>query len=128
MLQLAAPQALAYLLVALSLWYAISSRRQLRVKAIPFTSERVLIIGASSGIGQSIAHQYAARGAHICLVARREKELEQVATACRAQSPGGPSKVVAVVADCTLPEDIIRVRQALASGIPLKCLQFDRLH
>jgi NAD(P)-dependent dehydrogenase (short-subunit alcohol dehydrogenase family) len=40
---------------------------------------RVVITGASSGIGQALAKHYAARGATLGLVARREKELNDLA-------------------------------------------------
>ncbi len=38
----------------------------------------IVITGASSGIGESAARQLAARGARVCLVARRAEELERV--------------------------------------------------
>lgn len=40
---------------------------------------RVVITGASSGIGQALAKHYAERGATLALIARREKELENLA-------------------------------------------------
>ena len=36
----------------------------------------IVITGASSGIGEQAARQLAARGAQVCLVARRREELE----------------------------------------------------
>jgi short-subunit dehydrogenase len=40
--------------------------------------EHVLIIGASSGIGEALARRLAADGARVALVARRQKELEKI--------------------------------------------------
>lgn len=41
--------------------------------------QRVIITGASSGIGSALAHCYAQRGAALGLIARRKAELEQLA-------------------------------------------------
>uniref|UniRef100_A0A0D9VGB2 3-oxoacyl-[acyl-carrier-protein] reductase n=1 Tax=Leersia perrieri TaxID=77586 RepID=A0A0D9VGB2_9ORYZ len=57
----------------------------------------VLITGASSGIGEELAYQYAAQGACLALVARRKKALEDVAAAARER--GSPSVLV-------LPADV----------------------
>ena len=39
---------------------------------------RVLITGASSGIGEQLAYQYARLGAHVVVTARREPHLQKV--------------------------------------------------
>ncbi|KAF2944984.1 hypothetical protein DAI22_02g183600 [Oryza sativa Japonica Group] len=57
----------------------------------------VLITGASSGIGEELAYQYAAQGACLALVARRKKALEGVAAA--ALERGSPDVLV-------LPADV----------------------
>jgi hypothetical protein len=43
--------------------------------------QKVVITGASSGIGSALAHEYARRGAILCLIARRKHALEQIARA-----------------------------------------------
>ncbi|KAF8390677.1 hypothetical protein HHK36_025204 [Tetracentron sinense] len=52
----------------------------------------VLITGASSGIGEQLAYEYAKRGACLVLVARRENRLREVAD--RAYGFGSPDVVV----------------------------------
>ncbi|KAI1427930.1 short-chain dehydrogenase [Xylaria sp. FL1777] len=47
-----------------------------RSKRIQLTQERVLIVGASSGLGRALAKQYVARGAKVCVVARRNEPLK----------------------------------------------------
>lgn len=48
-----------------------------------FTGKRIIITGASSGIGAQLARQFAAEGARLALAARREAELRQVADECK---------------------------------------------
>lgn len=65
--------------------YTLTLRRgPKRTNAIPAADERVLIIGASSGVGRALALQYASRGStKICIVGRRDKELVSVRDECR---------------------------------------------
>ncbi|KAM0864155.1 hypothetical protein ACQ4PT_044109 [Festuca glaucescens] len=62
----------------------------------------VLITGASSGIGEQIAYQYAKKGARLALVARREGSLHEVAA--KATDLGSPD-VLVVPGDVARPED-----------------------
>lgn len=58
---------------------------------------RTIIVGASSGLGAALAHEFARRGDAVALVARRESELRAVAAAIRGRSP--KATVVVVVHD-----------------------------
>jgi NADP-dependent 3-hydroxy acid dehydrogenase YdfG len=71
--------------------------------------DRVIVItGASSGIGAALAERLAARGDRVVLVARRERELGEVAARCGANA-------YAIVADVTSRENVRRVvRDAIA--------------
>lgn len=72
-------------------------------------SERVVVItGASGGIGAAVAELIASRGDSVVLVARREAELNQVATKCGANA-------LPVFADMTKRDDVRRiVRESIA--------------
>jgi NADP-dependent 3-hydroxy acid dehydrogenase YdfG len=67
----------------------------------------VVVTGASSGIGEALAVEWGARGAHVAVVARRPAELEAVAEKVRAR--GG--KALPIVADVADPDAAIAAIQ-----------------
>jgi NADPH:quinone reductase-like Zn-dependent oxidoreductase len=106
--------------VLVPLWAILNSfakRRNLRPAAVPPGAERVLILGASSGIGRTLAHSYAERGAKVCAVSRRGAVLEVVRSECEAlAAPVSSSEsepVVTICADVTRAEDLINVREII---------------
>jgi short-subunit dehydrogenase len=58
-----------------------------------FSENVVILTGASTGIGEALAHALAERGAWLVLAARNAQKLETVAAECRAR--GGRALVVA---------------------------------
>ncbi|GAQ81042.1 hypothetical protein KFL_000690210 [Klebsormidium nitens] len=72
----------------------------------PMQDRVVLITGASSGIGEHIAYEYARLGARLALVARREERLEEVEDNCK--SLGSPD-VQIIQADVSKEEDCKQV-------------------
>ncbi|EKM77061.1 hypothetical protein AGABI1DRAFT_122304 [Agaricus bisporus var. burnettii JB137-S8] len=107
------PTALITLIPILFALRYLLRARQSRTRKIPPKNERVLILGASSGIGRSIAHLYARRGAKICVVARRDEKVQEVVRECRAEK-GNEEGIVGCVADFTNVEDMVRVRNLVA--------------
>jgi NADP-dependent 3-hydroxy acid dehydrogenase YdfG len=57
-----------------------------------FKNKIVWITGASSGIGEALAYEFASKGANLVLSARREAELHRVAQACEVH--GGTTLVL----------------------------------
>lgn len=75
--------------------------------------------GRFSGIGRLLALQYAASGAKVCIVGRRQTELDAVKAECRVQkmdAEGNKPSVLGVAADFTVPEDMVRVRDEIETG------------
>lgn len=65
---------------------------------IDFSDKVVWITGASSGIGEALAGQMAARGSRLVLSARNEAELQRVASQCRVN---GATDVLVLPLDIT---------------------------
>ncbi|KAI8959386.1 NAD(P)-binding protein [Daldinia sp. FL1419] len=96
---------LALLATTVSLiWHVARNNAHSRQSKICPTKERVMVIGASSGLGCAIAKRYAARGARVCLVARREEQLSKLAQECG-------EKCFWVVADFSNVQDMVRLRE-----------------
>lgn len=66
------------------------------------TGQTIILTGASSGIGEQAAYQMAQLGARLCLLARRQDELERVRQAIQAQ--GGEAWIYPV--DLTRDEQV----------------------
>jgi len=95
--------------------YHILPDKYRRLQKVNKVGERVLILGATSGIGRSLARQYAERGARVCIVGRREPLVREVETECRNSIPFTTSEddVLAIPADFTSAEDMTEVRKIL---------------
>ncbi|KAI9009658.1 hypothetical protein BC832DRAFT_379956 [Gaertneriomyces semiglobifer] len=80
-------------------------------RAPVLANERVVIFGASAGIGARLAQQYARRGARVFLVARRLQLLADVAESCKAFENCRQAEFLA--ADVTIETDIQKVAAAV---------------
>ena len=98
---------------AIPLYLLRLNRKSLRPSRVSPTTERVLIVGASSGIGRALAKQYATRGASLIVVGRREHLINEVAEECRA---AGAGMAVGIAADFTNVDDMVRVRELVMTG------------
>ena len=58
-----------------------------------FSNKRILVIGASGGIGQEVSRQLAAQGAHLILCGRRLQELQDLVNEIR--MAGGQAEAIA---------------------------------
>jgi len=107
--------ALAVLPILLVLYNV--SRKPKRPTKVSKSSERVLILGASSGVGKAIARKYAARGARVCVVGRRQSLLDDVKKECKDVYPTTDSHVLSIPADFTNVDGMTNVRSQLEAGV-----------
>ncbi|ETS77320.1 hypothetical protein PFICI_11194 [Pestalotiopsis fici W106-1] len=98
--------ALALALPAFYIRRQLSARLRRRDRRLKHDQERVLILGASSGVGRAVAKQYAERGARVCVVARRAEEISALAQECG-------DHCIWHVADFSKAEDMVQVRDRL---------------
>lgn len=77
------------------------------------SGKRVLITGASSGLGAALARRLAARGAVVGLVARRRDRLGEVLADCRRTSPDSAMWVADLADTAALADLALRAWDAL---------------
>ena len=77
-----------------------------------FKNNITLITGASTGIGEELAYRLADQGAYLVLTARREAELERVATRARERGASAGAKVIVVSADVAIEADCKKIIDA----------------
>jgi short-subunit dehydrogenase len=75
---------------------------------VDFAGQKVLVTGASSGIGAGLAEEFARRGAVVGICARREARLEEVLARCRTHSAGSRMWVT----DMADPSEVERLASA----------------
>jgi NAD(P)-dependent dehydrogenase (short-subunit alcohol dehydrogenase family) len=94
------------------------TRSRRRHTLISPTTERVLILGATSGVGRTLAHLYAKRGSRVCIVGRRKDAADTVRSECMALTSSGAATseghILAVAADFTDAESMVKLRDILS--------------
>ncbi|KAM8890065.1 hydroxysteroid 11-beta-dehydrogenase 1-like protein isoform 2-T2 [Synchiropus picturatus] len=78
---------------------------------------RVLVTGASTGIGEQMAYHYARFGAQIVITARREKVLQQVAEKCGSLGAQKAHYIAADMASDSDPDKVVEFALNSMGGI-----------
>lgn len=87
--------------------------------------QRIILTGASAGIGRALAHEYARRGASLLLVARREQLLRELAR--EVEQLGGTAEIlVADVADPGSAERAVALARERFGGIDIALMNAGR--
>ncbi|MHB8959092.1 MAG: SDR family NAD(P)-dependent oxidoreductase [Candidatus Limnocylindrales bacterium] len=77
------------------------------------SGRRVVVTGASSGLGAHVVRQLAGMGAHVAAVARRRERLERLAS----DLAGAPGRVVPLVADVTADAEVRAMAAAAVDAL-----------
>lgn len=86
--------------------------------AVDLTGKRVLLTGASSGIGESAAEQFARNGATVIAVARRQDRLD--ALVGRIEQSGGSSSAIACdLSDLDALDRVVETVQERFGGVDI---------
>ncbi|KAL1747350.1 hypothetical protein HDZ31DRAFT_80575 [Schizophyllum fasciatum] len=104
------------LLLAIPALYILhkSLSRPSRTQKVTHDEERVLILGASSGIGRAIAEKYAKRGARVYVVGRRQDQVDDVVLSCRSLSSAGTKNtILGTAADFADADDLVNIRERI---------------
>jgi uncharacterized protein len=80
-------------------------------------SKRVLVTGASSGIGEATAKRYGASGAHVLLLARNAERLDRVADSIRRDGGSATPYVIDLADANAITETSARIKHDAAPDI-----------
>ena len=80
--------------------------------------KRVVLTGATNGIGLAAAEALAAQGAQLAIVARDQARGEQAAARARAAAPGPETTVDVLLADLTSQAEVRRLAASIAARYP----------
>ncbi|KAI8785806.1 hydroxysteroid 11-beta-dehydrogenase 1 protein B, partial [Biomphalaria glabrata] len=113
---------LAVLALGLALFFALSYRDEDRLDTLK--GKRVLVTGASTGIGEQLAYQYARLGAKLAITARRKDVLIKVRDRCQEISPNNQSHFIiqADMGNLNDTKSVIETATSLLGGLDILVL------
>ncbi|XP_034626463.1 corticosteroid 11-beta-dehydrogenase isozyme 1-like [Trachemys scripta elegans] len=84
--------------------------------------KRVIITGASTGIGEQMAYHLARMGAHVLITARTEAKLQKVVTRCLELGAASAHYMNGSMEDMALAEDVVKEAKQLWGGLDMLIL------
>ncbi|XP_067414929.1 11-beta-hydroxysteroid dehydrogenase 1-like [Emydura macquarii macquarii] len=84
--------------------------------------KRVIVTGASTGIGEQMAYHLARMGAHVLVTARTEAKLQKVVAQCLELGAASAHYVSGSMEDMVLAEDVVKKATQLWGGLDMLIL------
>ncbi|XP_039390849.1 corticosteroid 11-beta-dehydrogenase isozyme 1-like isoform X2 [Mauremys reevesii] len=84
--------------------------------------KRVIVTGASTGIGEQMAYHLARMGAHVLITARTEAKLQKVVTRCLELGAASAHYMNGSMEDMALAEDVVKEAKGLWGGLDMLIL------
>ncbi|XP_004616270.2 11-beta-hydroxysteroid dehydrogenase 1 isoform X1 [Sorex araneus] len=112
-------QLLPILVLVLASYY-YSARDEFRPEML--RGKRVIVTGASKGIGEEVAYHLARMGAHVVLTARSEGALQKVVSRCLELGAASAHSVPGSMEDTTFAETFVDTAARLLGGLDMLIL------
>ncbi|KFO98405.1 Corticosteroid 11-beta-dehydrogenase isozyme 1, partial [Calypte anna] len=108
-----------FLGLVLAFWF-YSARENFKPEMLK--GKRVIVTGASTGIGEQMAYHLARMGAHILITARTEAKLQKVVERCRELGAASARYISGTMEDMAFAERVVKEAGTLLGGLDMLIL------
>ncbi|XP_069732280.1 11-beta-hydroxysteroid dehydrogenase 1-like isoform X2 [Phaenicophaeus curvirostris] len=108
-----------FLGLVLAFWF-YSARENFKPEMLK--GKRVIVTGASTGIGEQMAYHLARMGAHVVITARTEAKLHQVAERCRELGAASARYISGTMEDMAFADRVVKEAGTLLGGLDMLIL------
>ncbi|XP_010182043.1 PREDICTED: corticosteroid 11-beta-dehydrogenase isozyme 1-like [Mesitornis unicolor] len=108
-----------FLGLVLAFWF-YSAREDFKPEMLK--GKRVIVTGASTGIGEQLAFHLARMGAHVLITARTEAKLQKVVERCRALGAASARYISGTMEDMAFAEHVVREAETSLGGLDMLIL------
>ncbi|NXG43583.1 DHI1 dehydrogenase, partial [Psilopogon haemacephalus] len=110
---------LPFLGLVLAFWF-YSARENFKPEMLK--GKRVIVTGASTGIGEQVAYHLARMGAHILITARTEAKLQKVVEQCLELGAASAQYVSGTMEDMAFAKRVVKEAETLLGGLDMLIL------
>ncbi|XP_053943824.1 11-beta-hydroxysteroid dehydrogenase 1 isoform X3 [Cuculus canorus] len=111
--------AIPFLGLVLAFWF-YSARENFKPEMLK--GKRVIVTGASTGIGEQMAYHLARMGAHVLITARTEAKLQKVVERCRELGAASARYISGTMEDMAFADHVVKEAGTLLGGLDMLIL------